>query len=199
MAFTKITDEDRNGKGNVGRSDTPQLSTYEMQTVLDELANLAIDGLNKHITEEEASTGAINIGATVPTGFEASENIQSVLNAIAAKTRDLVGDKHSHANKDTLDKITETSLENWDEVATLLGAIKTIQTTLVSSTTAIPTSSAVANYISNLNWKKIALDNVYPVGAVYLTTSTVDPEDQFGGQWTKIEFSGSVTAYKRIS
>ena len=136
---------------------------------------------------------------TAPTGFEASENSQSVLNAIAAKTRDLVGDKHSHANKDTLDKITEASLENWDEVATLLGAIKTIQTTLVSSTTAIPTSSAVANYISNLNWKKIVLDSVYPVGAVYLTTSTVDPADQCGGQWTEIEFSGSVTAYKRIS
>ena len=96
MAFTKITDEDRNGKGNVGRSDTPQLSTYEMQAVLDELANLAIDGLNKHITEEEANTGAINIGATVPAGFEASENIQSVMNAVAAKTRDLVG----HAGQD---------------------------------------------------------------------------------------------------
>ena len=90
-------------------------------------------------------------------------------------------------------------MKNWDDVATLLGAIKTIQTTLVSSTTAIPTSSAVANYISNLNWKNIVLDNVYPVGAVYLTTSTVDPADQFGGQWTKIEFSGSVTAYKRVS
>ena len=68
MAFTHITDEDRNGQGTVGRSDTPQLSTYERQTVLDELANLAIDGLNKHITEEAASTGAINNGATARVG-----------------------------------------------------------------------------------------------------------------------------------
>ena len=199
MAFTKITDEDRSGKGNVGRSDTPQLSTYEMQTVLDELANLAIDGLNKHVSEEEANTGAINIGATVPTGFEASENVQSVLNSIAAKTRDTASDKHSHSNKDVLDKITESAVTNWDSVSTLFAAIKTIQTTLVSSTTAIPTSSAVVNYISNLNWKKIILDIVYPIGAVLFTTSTVDPADQIGGQWTRIEFSGSVTAYKRIS
>lgn len=199
MAFTKITDEDRSGKGNVGRSDTPQLSTYEMQTVLDELANMAIDGLNKHIDEEEANTGAINVGATVPTGFEASENVQSVLNAIAAKTRDVSGDKHTHSNKDVLDKITEAAVKDWDNTATLFAAIKTIQTTLVASTTALPTSSAVANYINNLNWKKIILDIVYPIGAVYFTTSTIDPSDQLGGQWTKIEFSGSVTAYKRIS
>lgn len=199
MAFTKITDEDRSGKGNVGRSDTPQLSTYEMQTVLDELANMAIDGLNKHIDEEEANTGAINVGATVPTGFEASENVQSVLNAIAAKTRDVSGDKHTHSNKDVLDKITEAAVKDWDNTATLFAAIKTIQTTLVASTTALPTSSAVANYINNLNWKKIILDIVYPIGAVYFTTSTIDPADQLGGQWTKIEYSGSVTAYKRIS
>lgn len=199
MAFTKITDEDRSGKGNVGRSDTPQLSTYEMQTVLDELANMAIDGLNKHIDEEEANTGAINVGATVPTGFEASENVQSVLNALAAKTRDVSGDRHSHSNKDVLDKITEAAVNDWDNTATLFAAIKTIQTTLVASTTALPTSSAVANYINNLNWKKIILDIVYPIGAVYFTTSTIDPSDQLGGQWTKIEFSGSVTAYKRIS
>lgn len=199
MAFTKITDEDRSGKGNVGRSDTPQLSTYEMQTVLDELANMAIDGLNKHIDEEEANTGAINVGATVPTGFEASENVQSVLNALAAKTRDVSGDRHSHSNKDVLDKITEAAVKDWDNTATLFAAIKTIQTTLVASTTALPTSSAVANYINNLNWKKIILDIVYPIGAVYFTTSTIDPSDQLGGQWTKIEFSGSVTAYKRIS
>lgn len=199
MSFTKITDEDRSGKGNVGRSDTPQLSTYEMQTVLDELANLAIDGLNKHIDEEEANTGAINIGATVPTGYEASENVQSILNAIAAKLRDTSLDKHSHSNKDVLDKVTESAVTNWDNVATLFAAIKAIQTTLISSTTAIPTSSAVANYISNLNWKKIILDIVYPIGAVYFTTSAIDPADQIGGQWTKIEFAGSVTAYKRIS
>lgn len=199
MAFTKITDEDRTGKGNVGRSDTPQLSTFEMQTVLDELANMAIDGLNKHIDEESSDKGAVNIGAEVPNGFDSSANVQSIMNALAAKVRDVTSDKHSHSNKDVLDKITESAVENWDNTSSLLSAISAIQTELTQTATALPTSLAVVKYIQNLDWKSIVLNNVYPIGSVYFTTSALDPSTQFGGQWTRIEFSGAVTAYKRIS
>lgn len=37
MAFEKITEADTNGKGNVGRPDTPGVSSAEMQRILDEL------------------------------------------------------------------------------------------------------------------------------------------------------------------
>ena len=37
MAFAKITDRDLKGKGNVGRPDTPGVTTAEMQRILDEI------------------------------------------------------------------------------------------------------------------------------------------------------------------
>lgn len=37
MGFTKITESDLNGKGNIGKPDTPGVSTEEMQRILDEL------------------------------------------------------------------------------------------------------------------------------------------------------------------
>ena len=37
MAFRKITEGDMLGKGNVGRPDTPGVSTAEMQRIMDEL------------------------------------------------------------------------------------------------------------------------------------------------------------------
>lgn len=49
MNFNKITDADRAGKGNVGKPDTPNLSTNDMQVLLDELANLSIDKFNEFI------------------------------------------------------------------------------------------------------------------------------------------------------
>ena len=33
---------------------------------------------------------------------------------------------------------------------------------------------------------KINLDFIYPIGALYITTSTVSPEVSFGGKWTQI-------------
>ena len=33
---------------------------------------------------------------------------------------------------------------------------------------------------------KINIDMIYPIGALYITTSTVSPEISFGGTWTQI-------------
>jgi len=33
---------------------------------------------------------------------------------------------------------------------------------------------------------KINLDFIYPIGALYITTSTISPEVSFGGKWTQI-------------
>ena len=49
MQFNKITDADRDGKGNVGQPDTPNLTTQQMQELLDALPNLSIDKFNEFI------------------------------------------------------------------------------------------------------------------------------------------------------
>ena len=69
MAFKKITDEDRAGKGNVGQPDTPGLTTAEMQEVMDSLPNLAIDKFNELVDALNEATAAVNMGATVPEGI----------------------------------------------------------------------------------------------------------------------------------
>ena len=47
MAFQKITELERAGKGNVGQPDTPNKGVTEMQEQMDSLANLAIDKFNE--------------------------------------------------------------------------------------------------------------------------------------------------------
>lgn len=66
MPFTKITDDDRAGKGTVGIADTPNLTAAEMQVKFDELANLTITKFNNHVDEEGAISAAANTGAVGP-------------------------------------------------------------------------------------------------------------------------------------
>lgn len=106
MPFTKITDADRKGKGNTGRPDTPNLSTSDMQKVMDELPNMAIDGLNAHIDEITSSTAAGSVGAKPPTGIAADSNVQSILDAMELENSKNTGNNHSHSNKSVLDEIT---------------------------------------------------------------------------------------------
>ena len=106
MSFTKITDADRKGKGNTGRPDTPNLSTSDMQKVMDELPNMAIDELNAHIDEITSSTAAGSVGAKPPTGITADSNVQSILDAMELENSKNTGNNHSHSNKSVLDDIT---------------------------------------------------------------------------------------------
>ena len=54
MAFRKITEGDMLGKGNVGRPDTPGVSTAEMQRILDELPREVLAPIfNENIEELE--------------------------------------------------------------------------------------------------------------------------------------------------
>lgn len=55
--YTGVSEADRAGKGSVGRPDTPNLTTGQMQEVLDELSNLAIDKLNELVAELNAHAG----------------------------------------------------------------------------------------------------------------------------------------------
>lgn len=186
--FTKVTEEDKIGKTNVGQSDTPGLNTSEMQILLDALPNLAIDKLNNLIDELTAVTAAGNIGATVPEGFTAQGNVQSILNNMIQTLRNCERDRHTHPNKETLDTISDEVKESYDKLVILLTGIAEIQTVLRTSNAAIPTSKAVADYCAGLNINTKAAKAAYPVGTTFSTTSTVDPSSILGfGRWTLVD------------
>lgn len=201
MAFTKITAEDRAGKGNVGQPDTPMLSTTEMQEQMDSLPNLAIDAFNTHIDEISEETGANNIGCAVPSGITAQNNLGSVLTAIAAEAQQSVALRHTHTNKATLDAITASLLENISALLLLMVNVDTIDVILSDSATAIPTSQAVKNFVEGYNYKSIIKNALYPIGSVYQTT-LVSPDTIFGttGDWQLLETDANgVKTYRRIS
>ena len=91
MAFKKITDADLKGKGNIGRPDTPGVTTAEMQRILDELSreviipafNTLVDGLNG---SGVAGDFGAQVPATLPHGTRGT--VQDVLNALAKQTDD---------------------------------------------------------------------------------------------------------------
>jgi len=55
--YNGVTEEERANKGNTGKPDTPNVTTSEMQAILDELANLALDKLNALVAELNAHAG----------------------------------------------------------------------------------------------------------------------------------------------
>lgn len=201
MAFTKITPEDRQGKGNVGQPDTPLLTTTEMQEQMDSLPNLAIDKFNNLIDELAEAAAASYIGCTVPSGLTAQGNVFSVLNAVASKAQQAGTLQHAHTNKATLDAITSTLLENISALLLLMVNINTVDVVLSDSANAIPTSQAVQNFVAGYNYKNIIKNAIYPIGSVYQTT-LVSPDTIFGtsGAWQLISTdSNGVKTYRRIS
>lgn len=199
--FNKITDEMRLGKGNVGLPDTPGLTTPEMQAKMDELGNLAIDGHNAHIDELAAATAAANLGATVPTGITANENIQSVLTALAILALDVASKKHSHDNKSILDSITQTVKAGYDDVVQVFSGINAVQQSMTATETSVPSSNAVISYVSNLDISEKAFNEVYPIGTVYATTSSETPASLLGyGTWSQLGSTDQygISRYERI-
>lgn len=74
MAFRKITEGDMLGKGNVGRPDTPGVSTAEMQRIMDELPREVLaPAFNELAGQLEAETAAADIGAAAPEGVTAAQ------------------------------------------------------------------------------------------------------------------------------
>ena len=199
--FNKITDEMRLGKGNVGLPDTPGLTTPEMQAKMDELGNLAIDGHNAHIDELGANTAAANLGATVPTGITANENIQSVLTALAILALNVAEKKHSHDNKSTLDSITTAVKCGYDDLVQVFSGINAVQQSMTATETSVPSSKAVISYVDGVDVSEKAFNASYPIGTVFMTTSTVDPFTLFGyGQWQELgqRDQYGISRYERI-
>jgi len=200
MAFDKITNADRAGKGNVGQPDTPALSTADMQIQMDSLSNLAIDKFNAFIDKiNAASTGAINIGAQVPSGVQAQANVQSVLNAMTTNVALNTQNRHSHANKAALDGITQAELNEYNRIATLLNTILSVQTSIIDDDKALATAGAVFNYVNNFDMRQKILATAWPVGSVYSSRGT-SPTAVFGGSWNVLDTdSKNVTRYIRVS
>ena len=202
MSFTKITSADRVGKGNTGLPDTPLLTTTEMQEQMDSLPNLAIDKFNSFIDELEAETASQSIGCEAPVGITVvQKTLGNVLTAVAAMATASNSLKHSHDNKASLDALTSDLVTQLTEIATILSGIETIEANITDTNAALPTSKAVMNYVANANIKGNILNTIYPIGAIYQTTTT-DPDTLFGtsGKWTLINTSyDGIKTYKRTS
>lgn len=200
MAFSTITDEEREGKGNVGQPDTPLLTTTEMQEQMDSLTNLAIDKFNNHIVEISLPSAAANIGCQVPEGMTADTYLQSVINAISTEALQSVSSRHTHPNKTTLDAISPTTLEAFNRLVTLFILITGVDTSVSGDTDKLPTSSAIVSYLAAYDWKSTVKNAIFPVGSVYTTTS-IDPDTLFGttGCWQLLKTEDGVKSYKRLS
>lgn len=202
MAFSRITDEDRLGKGNVGQPDTPLLTATEMQEQMDSLPNLAIDKFNNFLDEVEDPNSAKSLGCEAPDGVEASsETVYAVLSAIARLAQSTGETAHTHANKDGLDTLTETLIESLTAIDTYLTGITEVETSITDNTAAIPSSHAVVNYVQNANLTGPVVNAIFPIGAIYQTTST-DPDTLFGtsGKWTLLGTDSSgIKTYKRTA
>ncbi|WP_173432006.1 hypothetical protein [Sharpea azabuensis] len=199
MAFKKITDEDRAGKGNVGQSDTPGLTTAEMQEVMDSLPNLAIDKFNELIDALNETTAAVNMGATVPDGITAQPNVQSILNAMVLNLALNTQSRHTHANKTALDGLTQEGIDDYNRLSILFTAILSLETAITDNDAALPTSGAVVDYVTNYDMKAKVLAAAYPVGSVYCTKGT-SPTTLFGGTWNLLDTDAQgVKRYERTA
>ena len=199
MAFKKITDEDRAGKGNVGQPDTPGLTTAEMQEVMDSLPNLAIDKFNELIDALNETTAAVNMGATVPEGITAQPNVQSILNAMVLNLALNTQSRHTHANKAALDGLTQAGIDDYNRLSILFTAIQSLENAITDNDNAVPTSGAVVDFVDTYDMKAKVLAAAYPVGTVYCTKGT-SPTTLFGGTWNLLDTDAQgVKRYERTA
>lgn len=197
--FEKITSEDRAGKGVTGLPDTPALGTSEMQEQFDSLGNLVIEKYNEFIDALNANTAALNIGAQVPTGYYAQENIQSVINSMTSDITLNKNNRHNHANKEALDSITQENLDSYTRVSLMLDSIESVLPMVTDNNSAIPTSSAVYAFVRDFDYKQIVLRAAYPIGSVY-SSRGVSPSVVLGGTWEVIDTDDrNITRYIRVS
>ena len=183
MAFTRITNEDRIGKGNVGQPDTPLLTATEMQEQMDSLPNLAIDKHNAFLDELESADASSSIGCTPPVGITTSSTkLYGVLSAIAAVANASNALAHSHANKEALDTLTATLIEELKALNQMLSNITGVVNIIendrpLENSHLIPTCQAV-DYFVRYNSQTLAniAQQLFPPGSVYVTSGP-SPED----------------------
>lgn len=202
MAFSTITEEQQENMGVTGLPDTPALDTHDMQAKFDELGNAAIDWIQRFVTELEAATAAASVGCAVPPGIAVTEQkLQNVIAAIARLAVSNDDKAHSHANKATLDSITDTVKAKYDIIASVFGNVTTFDSeVLVPTALSVPSSQAVATYVQAFNIATKLLAQAYPVGSCYIGTTS--PALFLGGTWTEVTDTGispNYTVWKRTA
>ncbi len=88
MAFERVTEADMQGKGNLGRPDTPGVDTAEMQRILDELPREVLAPAHNQLADQlEAATAAADLGAQPPESLpeDTPATVQGVLEAVLAR------------------------------------------------------------------------------------------------------------------
>lgn len=101
MAFEKITDADLEGKGNVGKPDTPGVDTSEMQRILDEIPrDVIVPKFNSLLDALQDALAASFLGANIPNGLpeETGKNVQNVIQAVYNALNDHKSDETNPHN-----------------------------------------------------------------------------------------------------
>lgn len=198
MAFQKITESDRAGKGNVGQPDTPNKGVTEMQEQMDSLANLAIDKFNELVDALNALTAATNMGAEVPEGLTALPNVQSIINSMGTNLVLNTNARHSHNNLETLETITVEALQHYDSLVSVFTGIALVEQLLSNNPAAVPSSAAVKAFVDDYDYRSKVLNIAYPIGAVYCTKGS-SPTTLFGGTWNLLDTDAvGVKRYERV-
>lgn len=196
MAFKRITENDMLGKGNVGKPDTPGVSTSEMQRIMDELPREVIaPAFNELSGQLEANTASADIGANAPDGIipdpapveNSPAKLQSVLQGIVNKITDHIADqvkhvtseertlwnnasndRHTHDNKSILDGITSSLVGNWNAAfAHISDAVRHITENERTNWNDKYTKSETDKAIN---------DRVVEIGSSDMTKAVYDPE-----------------------
>ena len=149
MSFTRILSSDTKNKGVIGLPDTPGLSTEDMQKKFDEIAlDVIIPKLNVLIGELESAAAAVSLGASVPDGITAEENIQSILAAIAVLA--------SEASKVAGEaKQIASSAQSQIEVA-----VNASNAALVSANQAVNIAQSIAYMVDPVTGQLLPIDQV---------------------------------------
>lgn len=175
MALTKITENDLFNKGNTGQPDVPNLTTAQMQHKLDELSlDVIVPKFNNLIDELEAAAASGSLGVL---DGEDETNIQALFDSIRTTLTSLTGNEHSHSNKDELDTITQTLLDNIDSVLLMLTGITAVASSVTDTPSKIPTCRAIVNYVSMLGGGDM-MKSTYDQD----NDGVVDDSEKLGGQ-----------------
>lgn len=101
MRFKRIMPADLSGKGNLGRPDTPGVSTAEMQRILDEIPReVIVPAFNALAEQLESADAAAQLGAQLPGNSadlpeSTGHTVQDVLEALLQYSRSHRRDKQN--------------------------------------------------------------------------------------------------------
>ena len=98
MAFKEIAAADLQGKGNIGKPDTPGYSTAEMQRIMDEIPReVIVPAFNALVNALNGGGAAGNSGAQVPATLPdgTASTVQGVLDALAKQADDHIKNKEN--------------------------------------------------------------------------------------------------------